>query len=164
MNGNVPNANTSTLCPEQNAFLNEQLTRANDSRLHQDQIFWVVFSIAFGANALILGALSQISNKTLYHGLIELALPAFGLVLSIGWIVAQYRIIYYYFGYEKLVKSLEDKLMGMRLPYSNDDDIRIMAESRYPPSKFKLLIYVAPVIFAIFWGWMLFHIFTIASQ
>lgn len=155
MDSRVPNANIPTLCDHQHAFLNDQLTRANDSRLHLDQLLWLLFSIAFGANALLLGAWSQIHgsqfhDSILNSGLITLIVSIFGILLCAGWFFAQEIIIGYYNEYEDLVHSLEDKLIKLRVPYSDDDDIRLMSKSRYPYKR-KRWIHAAPLVCVVIW-------------
>ena len=145
MSGSEISNDSPTLCDKQYSFLNDQLTRANDSRLHQDTLTWTLFSIILGANAILVSTLFQTSNSNFES--IKWMIPVFGILLSSGWLIAQWRILHYYCIYEKLVVSIENKLMVFQLPYHTHEDLHIVKE----PSKFKSYLHLAPFICIIFW-------------
>jgi hypothetical protein len=90
--------------------LNHQLTRANDSRISQDQLTWVIFSIFAGANALLVGNLYQFSGNCVYILKFIPIIPRFGLFLSLIWLFALMRVVPYYLKYEDLVMKLETQI------------------------------------------------------
>ena len=44
---------------------------------------------------------------------IKWMIPVFGILLSSGWLIAQWRILHYYCIYEKLVVSIENKMNAL---------------------------------------------------
>jgi hypothetical protein len=159
MTGTAQSGNIPSLCETQHAFLNDQLTRANDSRLHHDQLIWVLFSIAFGANALLIGALSQVSSNTPFENQMNFFIPFFGLALSLGWALSQIDIIYYNLLNENLVIRIEETLIKGRLPYEDVIPLKLIQK----PSKWKGLLCLAPVFCIIFWSGLLWSYHSLVA-
>ena len=84
----------------------EQWKFANQLKMHQDNLSWVIFSIFWAANAFLLVAVFQNSDArfTLMKWIV---IPLFGIVLSVFWYFIQARVITFKNFYENLVDRFE---------------------------------------------------------
>jgi hypothetical protein len=85
------------------------LNLANNLKMHEDNLSWMIFSIFWAANALLLVALFQ--NGDIHLTKIKwIVVPLFGILLSTTWFILENRILAYQIFYEDLVARLEKKL------------------------------------------------------
>ena len=95
-------------------------------KMHYDNLFWMVFSAFWAANAILLIALFQ-SNDCFLTQIKWTIVPLFGVILSIIWYIIVKRIFSYQRFYDKLIVNLENEL-------KIDNDFRTNPENKefYP--------------------------------